>query len=125
MLKNGSIYITRYQADRYMNSLIHLHNALIAELEMVIGYIQGKVIQMKTHLTQLQGDATVGQYLHKRSSDLAQKLHDLKETYVLHTKDDERMLTIIETFDQIQQFSLELNSSLSSFKRFEQQMETI
>lgn len=124
-LKSGSIYITRYQADRYVKSVIHLHNALVTELEMVIGYIDTKMDQMKGHLTQLQGDATVGLYLHKRSSDLAQKLHDLKETYKLHTKDDERILIIIEMFDHIQQFSLELNSSLSSFKRFETQMQTI
>ncbi len=124
-LKNGSIYITRYQADRYMNSLIHLHNALVTELEMVIGYIHSKMAQMKGHLIHLHGDAAVGQYLHKRASDLAQKLHDLKENYVLHKNDDERMLTIIHMFDHMQQFSLELNSSLSSFKRFETQMQTI
>ncbi len=124
-LKNGSIYITRYQADRHVKSVIHLHNALVTELEMVIGYIHGKMIEMKGHLTHLQGDATVGLYLHKRSSDLAQKLHDLKETYKLHTKDDERVLTIIEMFDHIQQFSLELDSSLSSFNRCEQKMQAI
>ncbi len=124
-LKKGSIYITQYQADRYANSLIRLHNALLNELEMVIGYIQVQVLQMKTHVTQLQGDAVVGQYLHKRAADLAQKLHDLKETYTLHSKDDERILTIVEMFDQIQQFSVELNSSLSSFKRFETQMQKI
>ena len=124
-LKNRSIYITRYQADRYVNSLIQLHNALVPELEMVIGYIDTKMAQMKGHLTQLQGDVTVGQYLHKRASDLARKLHELKETYKLHTKDNERILTIIEMFDHIKQFSLELDSSLSSFNRFETKMETI
>ncbi len=124
-IKQGSIYITHYQADRYMNSLIQLHNAFIVELEKAIGYIDCTVKSLKTNLTQHQGEAMVGSYLHKRASDLARKLHDLKEAYTSHKKDDERVLTIIETLDQIQQFSLELNSSLSSFKRFEEQMQAI
>lgn len=120
-LKSGSVYITRYQADRYANSLIRLSNAFMHELEAIIGYINAQAERLHMAAGNAQGDHLLGTYLEQRASAVAQTMHEFSQHYEHHTTNDERVMTIGAMFDCIRQFSLEVNSSLNSFKRFELQ----
>lgn len=118
-LKKGSMYITPYQADRYVNGLIRLHNACIDELEKIIGYVncRGKLSQKNAAL---YGDVRLGVYLYARAYNLAQILDGYKNTYHAAMTNDQRVAQILGMFNEIYHFSVDLNSSLTGFKRFEQ-----
>lgn len=120
-LKSRSMYITQYQADRYANSLIRLSNALITDLESVIGYINMRVEHLNLMASDVHGDHFLGNYLEQRAAALATKMQELSASYQKQTQDDERIATIVSMFGHIKQLSLEINSSLSGFKRFELQ----
>lgn len=124
-LKTKSFYITQYQADQYIGSLIRLHNAMILELEPIVGYIHHKSQELELHENHLYGDATLGEYLFKRAYDLAQEIHDIKSAYSHCTDNDERVAAIIKIFDYIELFSLEFKSALGGFKRFEREMNNL
>jgi hypothetical protein len=114
-LKNRSFYITQYQADQYVSSLIRLYNAIVLELEPIIGYVNYKSHEMNLHQN----------HLFKRSYDIAQEMHEIRSAYPNYTDNDQRVTAIIKMFDYIELFSLELNSALGGFKRFEKEMHAI
>lgn len=124
-LKNRSSYITQYQADQYVSSLIRLYNAMVVELEPIIGYVQHKSQEMNLHQNHLYGDAVLGTYLFKRAYDIGQEIHQIKSAYADYTDNDQRVTAVIKMFDYIELFSLELNSALGGFKRFEKEMNSI
>lgn len=124
-LKNRSSYITQYQADQYVSSLIRLYNAMVVELEPIIGYVQHKSQEMNLHQNHLYGDAVLGTYLFKRAYDIGQEIHQIKSAYADYTDNDQRVAAVIKMFDYIELFSLELNSALGGFKRFEKEMNSI
>jgi hypothetical protein len=124
-LKNKSFYITQYQADQYVSSLIRLYNAIVLELEPIIGYVNYKSHEMNLHQNHLYGDAVLGDYLFKRAYDVAQEMYEIRSAYPSYTDNDQRVTAIIKMFDYIELFSLELNSALGSFKRFEKEMHAI
>lgn len=124
-IKQQLMHITTYQADRYAYSLIHMHNAFVVEVEKLLGYINYKSDVMRIAQTHVYGDAYIGAYLYQRIQDVAQQLHEIRQQYIDCTTNDDRVLEIIKMFEAIQSFSIELTSSVTSFKRIEVQLAAI
>ncbi|MEX0849846.1 MAG: hypothetical protein WD055_06460 [Candidatus Dependentiae bacterium] len=122
-LKQGKHVISKIQADRYVNMLVGLHNNIVGQLEQVIAYLRYKVTALNLKLTDIQGNVWIADFLFARINAVAQKLYDAEQLYVMQQKEEERVLTICQMFDTIEQFSLELNSSLGQFALLEQKIQ--
>jgi hypothetical protein len=122
-LRQGKHIISKIQSDRYVNALIGLHNNIVDQLEQVIAYLQYKVAALNLKLTDTDGNAWIADFLFARINAVAQKMYDAKQLYITQQKEEERVLTICQMFDTIEQFSLELNCSLGQFDLLEQKMQ--
>lgn len=120
--KEDSASITVYQADRYVTRLIFVSNSLIAEGQKVVGYFNHRYDHMLIKGKQLFGDDKSGIYLYDRMNLLAERMHELRATYLQHTTPDERMATIAAMLHEIDACGAEINSSTASFNRFDAQL---
>lgn len=120
-LKQKLTSLNTYQSDHYLYSFVRMHNALVLEVEKMLGYIYYKSDVIRIKNAHLYGDAYIATYLYERIQDVSQVLHESKQQYDTCVTAEERAVEIIKIFECIEAFTIELNSSIASFKRLETQ----
>ncbi len=95
-VKRGTFPVTREQADKYLNDVIRLHNALTTEVERLVAYITYKIEKHKISITDTQHDALLGGYLFKRINTIAEQIDEFHQRYQHEQEHQECLLCIAQ-----------------------------
>lgn len=122
-LKLGRAHVAHEDCDRYVLTMVSLHNEIAQQLERVIGYIGYKVSTFPvTEVGSLNVGDTAAGYLKGRIQAVTIELNKSLAAYKNVSKNDERILIISTMFDTIQLFMNQIKSNVSQFELLEKKM---
>ena len=122
-VKKGTYKVSRQQSDAYRDEIIRMHNGLVTEVERIVAYMNYSIEKHNIPITDIKHNALLGNYLFKRNTTIATKLHELAARYELEKQQDDRLVCVTQMYDAIEQYVIELHSSIGSFARSERQLQ--
>ena len=123
MLKSARGYIAARDCDRYVESIIGVHNMIAEQLERIVGYINYKVTTFPKTSTGLLNSATTGTYIAGRAQFVAQMLNAAAAEYAVCNDNDKRIIVIGNMFDTVQQFMSQVSTAVAQFELVEKRVQ--
>lgn len=122
-LNIGKAFVAVSDCDRYVETILGVHNMIAEQLEQMVGYMRYKVSKLPMVSAGLLGRATTGTYLTNRIAFVAGVLNDAVAKYKLCSTNDERTFIINIMFDAVQQLMLQISTAVAQFELVEKKMQ--
>ena len=123
-LKLGRALVTQVDCDRYVETILTLHNTVAEQLEQVVAYMGYKAGSFPmTTVGALKPGAAIGGYLKARIQEFSDQLNGLAATYKGLSKKEERIIMIASMFDGLELLISQVASNISDFALVEKKMQ--
>lgn len=123
-VKLGRARVAQEDCDRYVETMMGMHNEIAEQLEHIVAYMGYRVSTFpQTTIGALSAKATTGGYLKSRIKSVADQLNASFEQYKKCVKKDERVLIIITMLDDIQLLMSQIVHNVSQFALVEKKMQ--
>jgi hypothetical protein len=114
-LSKGVTLVSQEACDAYVQTIVEVHNNLVAQFEQIIGYVRYCIAALDEDNKKAASGVTIETYLNGRAGFVAKYINKELAAYKELDDRDKQVLSIRSMFDAIYQMMLQANSAIEQF----------